>query len=599
MQDRGLGEQELLSGTNVARDVVGLFDLDGRVIFVNAPGSYIAAFGDGKQDAFGHIHPDDRERVRAEYAEIVRTGEARRLEFRVPGRDGKVRQIQSEATPVRDASGKVAAVLRIGRDLTDERRDAAAVRLTLETLFEQAPIGIAIADTQGRYLKTNRNIRSILGYQEADVSSHSLWEAAHPADRPRAGALFRDLQAGRIERFSMEKRIVRGDGEMRWVDCYVALVHPPLGGSSFIIEVAQDITERKRVGEALREREELLEGIFDHAPIGISITDADARFVRVNRRFREMLGYSEDELYRLTGWDIIHEGDMEENTRLRNELWSGKRADFVWERRYVRKNGEVLWVQNTVSLIRDAEGRPRYSMALVEDISQRRLASAAIQATAEKLQALTRRLVELQETERRDIARELHDRVGQTLTAMRINMDMIRTRLAERDDARIRERNDDSLELIESAFRAVENVMYELRPPMIDEYGLVPALQWYARKFTDRTAIRVEVRGDEDWRCRPETELALFRIVQEALNNVARHARARNVAIELREDAQTIVLTIEDDGVGFEGGADRTQKAGYGLITMRERAEALGGIFEAHSEPGKGTRIAVRIPRRP
>ena len=471
MREPGLEEQELLRFTDAGSDVIGLFDLDGRVLFVNAPGSYIATF-DATQDPFRHVVAEDRERVRAEYAEIARTGEPRRLEFSVVGFDGKVHMMQSEATPVRDASGKVAAVLRIGRDLTAERRDEAAMRLALDTLLEQAPMGIAIADSQGRYLRINRNLRQIFGYKDADVSGRHLWDDTHHADRPRIDALVRDLQAGRIDRFTVEKRIVRGDGEVRWVDCGVALVQPPLGGPAFMIEVAQDVTERKQVDDALRDREVML-------------------------------------------------------------------------------------------------------------------------------QALTHRLVELQETERRDIARELHDRVGQTLTAMRINMDMIRTRLAERDDVLIRERNEDSLELIESAFKAVQNVMYDLRPPMIDEHGLVAALQWYAKKFADRTGIRVEFRGGKDWRCGPEVELTLFRITQEALNNVTRHARAQHVVVEVRETPPTVTLNIEDDGVGIDRDVDRTGKAGYGLVTMRERAEALGGTFDARSEPGKGTKITVSVPRRP
>jgi two-component system sensor histidine kinase UhpB len=356
---------------------------------------------------------------------------------------------------------------------------------------------------------------------------------------------------------------------------------------------------RRRIDEERRVREDVLRAIFERAPIGITITDADGRYVRVNPLFQRMLGYTEEELLRLTGWDVIHADDAEPNRKLREDLFAGKREDFAWERRYVRKNGEVMWSQNTVSLIRDAAGAPQYAMALVEDITQRRFADAAIRANNESLQALTRRLVELQETQRRDISRELHDRVGQTLTAMRINMDMIRTRLAKHDDALIRSRNNDSLELIESAFSAVENVMYELRPPMIDDYGLIAPLQWYAKKFTDRTGIRVEVRGDENWRCGPEIELALFRIAQEALNNVARHAQARRVAIELRETGPHIVFIIEDDGVGFDREADRMENAGYGFITMRERAEAAGGTFAAHSGSGKGTRITVSVPHKP
>jgi len=178
---------------------------------------------------------------------------------------------------------------------------------------------------------------------------------------------------------------------------------------------------------------------------------------------------------------------------------------------------------------------------------------------------------------------------------MRINMDMIRKRLDERDDALIRARNDDSLELLESTFKAVENVMYELRPPMLDEFGVIASLQWLVKKFTERTGIAVEIRAKESWRGPAETEMALFRIAQEALTNVARHSAARRAVIEFREEARSVVLAIEDDGMGFDQKAERLQ-AGYGLTAMRERAEAVGGGLAVRSEKGNGTRITVEIP---
>jgi PAS domain S-box-containing protein len=727
MQDRSL-QDEFRRVIENARDVIVLFGADGKPLYVNPQGcrEFYEDPYDKAADPFLHVHPEDRERVRAEYEEIERSGAPRRFELRAVARDGKPRLMQVEATPVRDGSGHVMAVLSISRNVTEERRDEAALKATLETLFEQAPIGISLTDLEGHFRSINPRMREILGYGNEDLSKRSIWDVSHAADRARTDALRADLVSGRIGHFAMEKRIVRVDGEIRWVDCRAGMVSPPLGGPSFVVELASDITERKRIDEALREREELLEAIFDHAPMGIAITDMDARYIRANPRLRRMLGYTEEEFYRLTGWDLLPEDEVEESRRQRDELFAGKCEDFSWQRRYIRKDGEVVWARSTVALLRDANGNPRYAMALVEDVTERRLgdealrrserllreaqelghtgsweqdlvtgrilnteennrlffgddrskgarledyieavhpddrayvirrreqllaeggppeiefrvvwpggdihvlsglatvvrdesgravrvygtnldmterrkADEAIRTSREKLQALTHRLVELQETERRDIARELHDRVGQTLTAMRINMDMIRTRLADHDDALIRARNDDSLELMESAFKAVENVMYDLRPPMLDEFGLIAPLRWYAKKFTERTAIRVEVGGDDGWRCGPDVELALFRIAQEALNNVARHARARDVAIDLREIGTNIVLTIEDDGVGFDFDAQRTGKKGYGLTTMRERAEAVGGSFEAHSEKGKGTRIRVEVPRR-
>ncbi len=235
---------------------------------------------------------------------------------------------------------------------------------------------------------------------------------------------------------------------------------------------------------------------------------------------------------------------------------------------------------------------------MMTNLEQLEQAESGLRASQERYCSLSRELVKLQETERRDIARELHDRVGQTLTAMRINMDLIRTRLDKHDDALIRARNEDCLQLIDSTFNAVRNVMYDLRPPMLDEYGLIAPLQWYAKQFTERTGMRVEIRGVEGWRWGPEVEIALFRIAQEALNNVARHSGAKNVRIELRGSAEEAVLTVEDDGVGLDTERDRVEKIGYGLITMRERAEALGGTFETSSEKGRGMRITVKVPRK-
>jgi PAS domain S-box-containing protein len=457
-----------------ARDLIVLMDTAGRRLYVSP--SYRGVYGDPSHmlgsSAIDHVHPLDRERFRAEFADLLRTGIGRRFEFRVTDVHGSTRHIQSEGSPIRDPAGNVVAVLGIGRDVTEERRTR----------------------------------------------------------------------------------------------------------------------------DALHERESLLEVIFEHAPIGISITDRAGRFVRANAMFLQMLGYSEKELYSLTGWEVTHEDDLERNAELREDLFGGRRTEFVHEKRYLCKDGGILWVQNIVAPIRDADGR-QFALALIEDITERRAADAAIHATAERLQALSRRLVDLQEAERREMARELHDRVGQTLTALRINLDLVRRRLEVHPDEEIRERNDDSLDLIDSAFKAVENVMYELRPPLLDEYGLAAPLQWYGKIFAKRTGIRVEVRGDEASRWRPEVELALFRIAQEALTNVARHAKASRVEVEVRQSPAELVLAIHDDGVGLGPRDLPDNRPGYGLIGMRERAEAVGGTLEVASEAGTGTHIIVRVPR--
>jgi signal transduction histidine kinase len=224
-----------------------------------------------------------------------------------------------------------------------------------------------------------------------------------------------------------------------------------------------------------------------------------------------------------------------------------------------------------------------------------------LRESQEQLQALSRRQVEVQEIERRRLSSELHDRVGQNLTALSINLDILKTRMTPTSaDEEIASRLDDSQHLLAATADTIDNVMSELRPPMLDDYGLHAALSWHARDFTKRTGLDVKVRGDEAGeRPRPETEITLFRIAQEALNNVAKHARAKHVAIALEFRPGECIMSVADDGCGFAGGrpAANNKRQGVGMVTMRERAQAVGGTFEVRPAPGGGTQVIVRVPR--
>jgi two-component system sensor histidine kinase UhpB len=219
--------------------------------------------------------------------------------------------------------------------------------------------------------------------------------------------------------------------------------------------------------------------------------------------------------------------------------------------------------------------------------------------STEQIQAMSRQLVEVQETERRQFSRELHDRVGQNLTALSINLDILKSQVSGNGNDSFRNRLNDAAALLESTADAIENVMSELRPPMLDDYGLLPALQWYANEFYRRTGIRVSVEGDEHMKRLPQTsEIALFRIAQEALNNVAKHAHAGHVEIALSRSSTELVMAVTDDGIGLDSasGAAGRRRPGLGMVTMRERTQAVEGRFEIARAPGGGTRVEVRVP---
>lgn len=215
-----------------------------------------------------------------------------------------------------------------------------------------------------------------------------------------------------------------------------------------------------------------------------------------------------------------------------------------------------------------------------------------------QLQALSRQLVDTQETERRQLSRELHDQVGQNLTALAINLDIMKSILPTAGTHELHRRLEDSSVLVESTTNRIENVMAELRPPMLDDYGLLPALQWLANQFSNRTEIRTEVKGVDEFRdILPDTEIALFRVAQEALNNIAKHAHATKVSITLSVDPPDYVMTITDDGIGLSEAASQTEakRHGLGMMTMRERVQAVRGEFDVGPTPGGGVRVTVRV----
>jgi two-component system sensor histidine kinase UhpB len=214
-----------------------------------------------------------------------------------------------------------------------------------------------------------------------------------------------------------------------------------------------------------------------------------------------------------------------------------------------------------------------------------------------QLQALTRRLVEAEELERRRLAGELHDRVGQMLSALNINLD-IALGLVAPQNLEVRLRLTDSLSLVESMLQAIEGLMAELRPPLLDEYGLVAALGHYAKGFSQRHDVDVAVDDPLELArgLPPETAIALFRVAQEALANVAKHARARRVRILLDRKGGELVLEIADDGRGFDPDDRLASSRRWGMTSMRERAAAAGGRVDVRSMPGGGATVRAFVP---
>ncbi|MEW5957549.1 MAG: response regulator [Chloroflexota bacterium] len=225
----------------------------------------------------------------------------------------------------------------------------------------------------------------------------------------------------------------------------------------------------------------------------------------------------------------------------------------------------------------------------------------AVNQQREQLRLLANRLTEVQEAERKQLARELHDHLGQVLTAIRINLKAINYELPADCDPKIRERLNEASSLTDQTMEEIRELSLNLRPPMLDDLGLVPTLRWYIKQYAKRLNIeaKFEALGLAE-RLTPELETALFRVIQEALTNVARHAQASLVHLRLHRKDSTIIALIEDNGQGFDVAKVMGRKAATrstGLLGMRERVTLLGGRFEIRSRPGQGTQVRVEVPQ--
>jgi PAS domain S-box-containing protein len=363
------------------------------------------------------------------------------------------------------------------------------------------------------------------------------------------------------------------------------------------------LVERKRAQEALEAADAFQQSVIDGVADSIMVIGTDYRIKLMNRAAREFSSGGAGASESLLCYQISHRREtpcdgIEHPCPLEQVRESGQSVTVVHEQ--YQANGERRFLEVIASPLWGADGTFQGIIESRRDITERVQAQEALQQYAERLLALAAQRAEVSEAERQRLARELHDQVGQNLTALGINLNIVRTQMPEEAAAPVRSRLDDSLSLVEQTAARIRDVMADLRPPVLDDYGLVAALHWYGEQFARRTNIAIAVEGEEPVpRLAARVENALFRIAQEALTNVAKHAQATHVTVIVEVDSGTSRLVVADDGIGFDPAhpAEPDQGRGWGLLTMAERAEAVGGRCRIESAPGQGAQVIVEVAR--
>ena len=360
--------------------------------------------------------------------------------------------------------------------------------------------------------------------------------------------------------------------------------------SELLLAMVEDITTRRDAARRVTFQTRLLDSVRE----SVVATDADGRISFWNKGAEALFGFPADEALGAPLESLIIPDDVTARKELRKELAIAARLG-KWQGQAPRRrrDGSVLWTDLVVSRMAHADGGPAGFNAIHRDITELRANQEMIRVSRERMQNLASSLLVAREQERAAIARDLHDDVGQALTRLRIDLCWLNERVPKRLRTR---RSKEMTDLVDSLLRRVQHISSELRPPVLDDFGLEAAIEWQARQFADwnscACALDLELSGLHVHRNR---DTVVFRIVQEALTNVARHSQAERVLIRGRVSSGELEVQIDDNGVGFAEAKLQSPQS-LGLISMRERAESIGGRLEVVSRAGRGTTVSVRVP---
>ncbi|HWN07945.1 MAG TPA: PAS domain S-box protein [Pyrinomonadaceae bacterium] len=572
-----------------AKDAYYIHDVQGRYTSVNRAAEKLAGYSraDIIGRSFADFLPPEQLDAVAEHLckKLVEKGETT-YETEMITRDGRRVPIEVSSHLIYDDITGV-SVRGTVRDITERRWSEERLR-EYEKVVEGIEEMITVVDRDYRYVLVNRaflkyrrmNREELMGKYVPDVLGKEVFERL-------VKARLEEALEGHVVTFEI-KITYPHLGERDLHISYFPIEGPSgIEGAACVI---QDITERRHSEEALRQSEERFSKAFHSSPAALSITQLeDGELMEVNESFLRMTGFTREELIGKTALELGLWRDPAKWAKMMAFLLQNSEATDI-EINFWRKSGEKRSGLLSVDLI-ELSGR-KCVLGSCQDITERKEAEAT-------LRNYSRMLVEAQETERKHIARELHDQIGQMLTAIKFTLQTLGSSNQIGSTTTV---IDQGVGLIDTALDQVRNLSFELRPSLLDNLGLVAALRWYSDQFALRTGIVTTCQSnlpEGKMRFRQELETACFRIVQEALTNVVRHAEARNVVIELDTADQQTILSIKDDGVGFSKQAPQENNPAnvhLGLIGMRERALALGGTLEISSAPGKGTEIRVFIP---
>jgi PAS domain S-box-containing protein len=452
------------------------------------------------------------------------------------------------------------------------------------TLIEQASDGIFITNEKGDYYDVNSSAAMLTGYSKEELLSMNAKDVIYD-DLSKNPFIFTDLLKGQV---ILSERIMRQkNGTLINVE-----ISSKLLTDGRFQAIVRDITARKMAEEALRVSESKYRLLFNKNPMPMwMISIPERKFLDVNPAAIEFYGYTKDEFLRMNIFDITIPGGTKQTFGTFSNASRNINQGGIWD--HQKKDGSKVKV-NIISHDIVYEGKIA-KLVLASDETEKIAVAENLKKSHEDLRQLATHLEDIRETERTHMAREIHDELGQQLTGLKMDISWI-NRKVKSDDPEVVQKMKDTIQLIDTTVITVRRIATQLRPSILDDLGLIAAMEWQSEEFEKRAEIRTSFStNNANLEAPPDVATGVFRVFQESLTNVLRHAEATEVETSLMVNNNKLELVIADNGKGFNT-ADIQSKRTLGLLGMKERVLIMGGTYSISSEPGKGTLVRIIVP---